>query len=263
MARTTDALVFASSRKCHNRRLSAGNEPIPPGALQLNRYLAFRRRTAPLLVLLSLALFAGGAAAQTVPVPQPRPEFGQLGMTQLEALTAVNAHFNGVRTMQGEFIQLGPGEDQLTEGEFYFARPGYLRINYYPPSQTVMIADGRTLVVEDHGRGTQSFYRLSRTPLAPILAEYTDLTSDALVRDVILDSEEYIIVVLLTAQDGAWLTLYFDRITYELRQWVTTDQRGNTTTFVMFETQINQPVSASLFEIENRILEDRRESSSR
>lgn len=189
-----------------------------------------------------------------MPIPEPRPLFGQMATDQTDALTTVNAYFNGIRTLQGEFIQLGPAEDELTEGEFYFARPGLLRINYYPPSELVMIADGQTLAVEDRGRGTQNFYRLSRTPLAPILAQYTDLTSDELVRDVILDSEEFIIVVLQAADDGGWLSLYFDRLTYDLRQWVTTDARGNTVTFVMFDTQLNQPVDAAHFEIVNQRL---------
>ncbi len=191
-----------------------------------------------------------------MPVPEPRPAFGQMATTQTDALATVNAYFNGIRTLQGEFIQLGPAEDELTEGEFFFARPGLLRINYYPPSELVMIADGETLAVEDRGRGTQNFYRLSRTPLAPILAQYTDLTSDELVRDVILDSDEYIIVVLQAADDGGWLTLYFDRITYDLRQWVTTDPRGNTVTFVMFDTLLNQPVDGQLFRIVNQRLQD-------
>jgi outer membrane lipoprotein-sorting protein len=105
--------------------------------------------------------------------------------------------------------------------------------------------------VDDRARGTQNFYRLARTPLAPILAETTNLTSEDLVRDVILDREEFIVLVLATADDGSWLSLYFDRQTYDLRQWVTVDARGNTITFVMYETEINQPVDGDYFRILN------------
>ena len=222
-----------------------------------NWFLARKLRTGFVASLAALVASIGAGQAQDaqVPIPTPRPPFGQFGLSQLEAATAVNAFFNGIRTLQGEFIQLGPEEDQLTEGEFYFARPGLLRINYYAPSQLVMISNGETLAVEDRRRGTQNFYRLSRTPLAPILAQYTDLTSETLVRDVILDSDEYIIIVLLAADDGGWLTLYFDRLTYDLRQWVTTDARGNTITFVMFDTEINQPVDAANFMIVNQPIE--------
>lgn len=219
--------------------------------LRPNWFPKYHNYTDLIAALLMLIASAATAAAQ-VPVPQQRPPFGQFGFDQLDAITAVNAYFNGIRTLQGQFIQLGPDEDELTEGEFYFARPGLLRINYYPPSQLVMISNGETLAVEDRRRGTQNFYRVSRTPLAPILAQYTDLTSDELVRDVILDSDEYIIVVLLAADDGGWLTLYFDRQSYDLRQWVTTDARGNTITFVMFDTEINQPVDAANFVIVNQ-----------
>jgi outer membrane lipoprotein-sorting protein len=126
-----------------------------------------------------------------------------------------------------------------------------LRLDYDPPSQLVMISNGVTLSVEDRGRRTQNFYALERTPLAPILAQYTDLMSEDLVRDVILDSQDYIVVVLAQADDGGWLSLYFDRETYELHQWVTIDARGNTITFIMVDVEINQPVDAAHFVITN------------
>lgn len=209
------------------------------------------RRFAMLAIaVLPVAVLAGEAAAQ-VPVPRPRPAFGQIGLNQMDALEAVNTRFNQMQTMQGQFFQIGPDPNELTEGEFFFARPGMLRLNYYPPSELVVISNGTVMSVEDGARGTQNFYRLARTPLAPILAEITDLTSEDLVRDVILDREEFIIIVLATAEDGSWLSLYFDRTTYDLRQWVTVDARGNAVTFVMYETTINQPVDPGQFRIIN------------
>jgi outer membrane lipoprotein-sorting protein len=199
---------------------------------------------------LTLTALAIAAAAQ-VPLPRERPAFGQIGLTQMDALEAVNTHFNQMQTMQGQFFQIGPGPNELSEGEFFFARPGLLRLNYYPPSQLVVISNGNIMSVDDRARGTQNFYRLARTPLAPILAQTTNLTSEDLVRDVILDREEFIILVLATADDGSWLSLYFDRRTYDLRQWITVDARGNTITFVMYETEINQPVDADYFRVLN------------
>lgn len=193
-----------------------------------------------------------GLLMPDLPLPRPRPSLSQVSITQANALSAVNAYFNGIRTIQGEFLQVGPAADEVAEGTFIVARPGLIRMNYDPPSELVIISNGTTLSVEDGARRTQNFYRLERTPLAPLLAQYTDLTSDENVRDVILDSEEYIIVVLSTADDGGWLTLYFDRTTYDLRQWVTTDARGNTITFMMFDTVLNQPVDAANFVIVNR-----------
>lgn len=205
------------------------------------------------MAAISIAALGGTARAQEsgVPVPVPRPTLGQIGLDQANALSTVNAYFNGIRTMQGHFIQVGPSQNELSEGHFVFARPGLLRLDYDPPSQVVMISNGVTLSVEDRGRRTQNFYALERTPLAPILAQYTDLTSEALVRDVMLDSPDYIVVVLAQADDGGWLSLYFDRETYALRQWVTIDARGNTITFIMTDVEVNQPVDAANFTITN------------
>jgi outer membrane lipoprotein-sorting protein len=212
--------------------------------------VAFRRLARIAIACLPLTALVGVAMAQ-VPLPRPRPAFGQIDLTQMEALEVVNARFNQMQTMQGQFFQIGPGPNELSEGEFFFARPGLLRLNYYPPSQLVVISNGNVMSVDDRARGTQNFYRLARTPLAPILAETTNLTSEDLVRDVILDREEFIVLVLATADDGSWLSLYFDRQTYDLRQWVTVDARGNTITFVMYETEINQPVDGDYFRILN------------
>ena len=209
-------------------------------------------RAAAIAVCTAAIVSMIGSSTAQVPVPTPRPALGQIGITQMDALQAVNARFNQIGTLQGQFIQIGPTQDQLTEGEFYFARPGLLRLNYYPPSGLTVISNGTIMAVEDDARGTQNYYRLARTPLAPILAETTDLTSEDLVRDVILDTAEYIIVVLAAADDGSWLSLYFDRQSYDLRQWVTVDSRGNVVTFVMIDTVLNQPVDPDFFRVVRR-----------
>lgn len=257
-ATTIVASELQRPRKSHIAPLAdRGKSTISPGdsiltSLPFGRLGGRIRFAVGLLATLLVIGSASAAQAQEVPLPRQRPALGHLSLPQLDALIAVNAYFNGIRTLQGEFIQIGPTAAELTEGAFYFARPGLLRLNYYPPSELVVIANGETLAVEDRGRGTQSFFRLSRTPLALLLAQYTDLTSEQNVRDILLNAEEYIIVVLAAADDGGWLTLYFDRQNYELEQWVTTDRRGSTITFLMFDTALNQPVDAAHFVIVNQ-----------
>lgn len=200
-----------------------------------------------ILAFVAFAFLAAAAAAQVARPGAP----ADLGTTEREALQAVNAIFNSIDTLQGQFVQYGPGPDDRLEGRFYFARPGRLRLDYDPPSQQVVISDGVMVLVRDPQRGTENFERLDRTPLAPILAQNTDLTSPRLLSDVILDLGGYIAVVLAPADSRSWLTLYFDPETYELRSWLTVDPRGNRISFVIFNEVTNRPIAAELFSIGN------------
>lgn len=166
-----------------------------------------------------------------------------------QLLQAINARFNQIATLQGQFVQYGPGaSDQLT-GSFYFARPGLLRLEYDPPSSQLIVSNGTTVMIRDRQRGTENFERLDRTPLAPLFAANTDLTSSRLVDDIILDLGGFTAVVMAPAINRSSLTLYFDPRTHELRSWLTTDARGNRISFVMFDTLTNEPLAPELFTI--------------
>ena len=199
--------------------------------------------------VLILAVAAGPVIAQDAPLPRPRPVDGRFTFEQTTALDTINTYFNAVRTMRGEFIQIGPDQLQLSEGVFYMARPGRVRFEYYPPSQLLIISNGSTLQVENKAARTRDRYPLARTPLAPLLAGYTDLTTEANVRDIRIE-DDLIAVVLTEGEGGGWLTLYFDRVSYELRQWVTFDPQGYIITFVIYNLAVNQPIDETLFELE-------------
>jgi outer membrane lipoprotein-sorting protein len=173
---------------------------------------------------------------------------GQFSQAQLTALTTANQVFNSIRTMRGEFLQIGPTSDQLSEGVFYIARPGRVRFEYYPPSQLLIVSNGNTLEIRNDATSTVDRYPLQRTPLAPLLATNTDLTAEANIRDVMIE-DDTIAIVLTRSEDGSWLTLYFDKVTFELRQWVTLDAQGNTITFVIYNLAVNQPVDDALFDV--------------
>lgn len=160
----------------------------------------------------------------------------------------MNQYYNSIRTLRGEFIQIGPDESQLSEGAIYMSRPGKVRFEYYPPSQLLVVSNGNLVEVNNPAARTLDQYPLARTPLAALLASYTDLSAEANIRDVVLDTD-LISVVLTQAEDGGWLTLYFDRATYELRQWITIDPQGNTITFVVYNIAVNVPVADNLFQI--------------
>jgi outer membrane lipoprotein-sorting protein len=178
------------------------------------------------------------------PPPAAAPE---ITPDEATILAALNTYFSQVVTLRGEFIQESSNR-QLSEGVFYLYRPGRVRFEYYPPSQLLIISNGRTLQIENGATGTRDRYPLARTPLAPLVAETIDLTSPSTVRDVRLEGD-MIAVELVPAEDGARLTLYFNRTTFDLYQWITLDAQQNTIRFVIHNLATNQPLDLAMFEV--------------
>ncbi len=57
-------------------------------------------------------------------------------------------HFSKVQTMAGEFVQFGPRGEQ-TGGKFYIQRPGKVRFNYDGKAGYKVVADGKSVVIEN------------------------------------------------------------------------------------------------------------------
>lgn len=176
------------------------------------------------------------------------PAAAQFDRAQLQALGQINAYFNSVRTMQGEFVQIGPNGEQ-SEGVFFLSRPGKIRFQYRPPVRLLVISDGDTVSIEDSSAQTQDLYPLKRTPLRHLLAERIDLTSEAVVRQVNIQDDLVSIVLHEESMGDGYLTLIFDAITYELRQWIVTDAQNLTTSVAIYNTTVNTPADRQNFRI--------------
>ncbi len=176
------------------------------------------------------------------------PASAQFSPEQADALARINAYFNSVRTMEGEFIQVGPNGEQ-SEGVFFLARPGKVRFQYKPPVRLLVVSDGRSVAIEDNTANTQDMYPLSRTPLRHLLADRIDLTSAAIVREVRMEPDLISVVLQEESMGDGWLTLIFDAKTYELRQWITTDAQGLNTSVAVFNVAVNKPEDRSKFRI--------------
>lgn len=217
-------------------------------------------RLAPVLAL-SLAVFAapGSASANApgidpnaaIPIPRANPgnPDGAPVSNPQELLANISQYFNRVRSMQGEFIQFGPNGEQ-SEGVFFIQRPGKLRFHYRPPVAVDVIADGRSVSVQDKRVGTQDLYPLSQTPLRHLLANNIDLAASNIVSDVVSEPDLVALVIeeKRALADGQ-LTLIFDNQTYELRQWIVTDAQGLETSVAVFNVETGLPADPGLFNI--------------
>lgn len=164
-------------------------------------------------------------------------------------------HFSSVRTMSGEFVQFGPNGEQ-TGGKFYISRPGKIRFNYESPSNFKVIADGKSVVINNPKLNTWDLYSLSQTPLKLLLDERIDL-SGGKVKSV---KEEDDLTTIKLADKSLFgdstITMMFDPETSELRQWTITDAQGKDTTVMIFNVQEGAPVDQAMFQIDYQKVSD-------
>lgn len=204
-----------------------------------NRTHAFFGRILAAAVFAAVA--AGGAAAA--------PNLSKLSAQQLATVQAVNTYFNSVATIEGKFVQTGPDGSQAT-GYFVIDRPGKMRFRYAPPSKIDIIADGKTVAVDDKAAQQQTLMLLSETPLRFLLDKNIDLTKEAVVRQVAADDDLITVVLEDDAIYGAGvLTLIFDARTIELKQWTVTDAQGLDTTVNVYDVKTGTATDPKWFKI--------------
>lgn len=181
--------------------------------------------------------------------PETSSEPSPFSQDQQAVLARISNYFNSFRTMQGEFVQIGPRGEQ-SEGVFFLSKPGKIRFHYKPPVKLDVISDGSSVAIRDNRAQTQDLYPLSKTPLRYLLSNNIDLTSARLVDGVRQEADLVSVeIVEKSALVEGKLTLIFDRKTYELRQWIVTDAQGLNTSVAIFNTTTGKKPDPSMFKI--------------
>ncbi len=165
------------------------------------------------------------------------------------SVDAIATHFSGVKTLTGEFVQFGPRGEQ-TGGTFYISRPGKIRFNYEKPSPIRVVADGKSVVVNNKKLDTWDIYPLDKTPLKLLLSDKIDFSGDKLKS---VKEESDLTTLVMTDKKifgNAKITMMFDPKSYELRQWTITDAQGLDTTVMIFNTKEGVKFEPKMFDID-------------
>jgi outer membrane lipoprotein-sorting protein len=199
------------------------------------------RRLANLLLIALVATGLGGAGQ---PAPKRLIEFSEADRADLDR---VSAYLNSVRTLQGDFVQIGP-DGQLDQGRFYLEKPGRMRFEYRPPNPVLIVADGRTVAVANRKLKTVNRYPLSATPLDLILADNMDLRHDNSI--LAIRHEPGLLIVEArssTNRNKPNLSLVFADPVLELRQWTIVDDQGLQTTVALRDLEQGVVVDSQMF----------------
>lgn len=244
-----------------------------------------------LVAVLTTGFFIPPAIAEAVPIPQPAPKdrggapaaklhetvepevtgttqppepiipdrrrnvpanfFATFTPEQKAAAARVSAYLSSLRTLAGNFVQVGPDGSRST-GEFYIQKPGKVRFEYDPPSPIAMISDGSSLVVRDTKLATQDIYPLSQTPLRYLLSDRIDLMKDTNVVGVTSD-DLYISITIEEKQaliGTSRLMLMVGVKDGKLKQWTVTDPQGYDTTVAVSNLDNSKRPDPGLFKID-------------
>lgn len=180
----------------------------------------------------------------------------ELTQSEAEALSRMTDSLNTLERMSAKFVQVGPDGSRL-EGRVFLQRPGKVRFEYNPPEATKVISDGLWVAVQDAKLNIMQRYPLAATPLKLILSRTVDLTRDARIVDV-MSQPDFVSVTLEARGPEApgQLTLMFDGVSYDLKQWTVTDAQGLDTSVALLDIDRPDAFPARLFRIiENRVLD--------
>ncbi|MCJ2044849.1 outer membrane lipoprotein carrier protein LolA [Methylobacterium sp. J-078] len=173
-------------------------------------------------------------------------------------IAQANAYFNGMTTLTGSFVQIGP-DGRRIGGKLTLAKPGRLRFDYDQPSPLEIVADGTSVAVKDRKLGTQDLYFISQTPLKFLLREKIDLAKDLTVNDVSNDPGGVRIALedRSTLGGTSRIQLFFDAEVKTLSQWRITDPQGYQTTVQLSNLQKGRAVEGAAFFINYGRSEDK------
>ncbi len=211
----------------------------------IDKWIVMNRRE-----LLGLAGAAMGTALATALATALLPASAALGAVAQADLMRISNYLNGVGTMEGTFVQVGPDGD-LSEGQFYMRRPGRIRFEYDPPNPTLIVADGFWVGVYDTRDNTLDRFPLSETPLDLLLRDRVDLRSEGAIQSIERsDGQLRVRAVDPDAPNQGSITMVFNDNPLELVQWIVTDDQGLTTTVALSEVRRNVDLKPQLFRLE-------------
>jgi len=160
--------------------------------------------------------------------------FAGLASAQQLSLTEVSNYLNRMQTAQGGFTQIN-GDGTLSTGQIFIKRPGRIRFEYNPPDNSLVMAGGGQVAIFDpRSNQTAERYPLNQTPLKIILERNVDLGRARMVTGHTSDGT----TTTVTAQDPdnpqyGNIQMVFTANPIELRQWIVTDDVGDTTTVIL------------------------------
>jgi outer membrane lipoprotein-sorting protein len=171
-------------------------------------------------------------------------------------IARIEAYLNGLRTLKGRFLQIGP-DGQTSEGNAWMERPGRMRFEYDPPSPFLLVAGGGLGLFYDKSLKQVSNFPLSQTPLGILLSDNLKLSGDVTVTRIErLPGQIHVTLVRTKSPGDGSIMLVFADNPMSLRQWAVTDPQQRETRVSLFNVTLGGRFDPKLFDTADpRLLE--------
>lgn len=164
-----------------------------------------------------------------------------------EQIGAIESYLNGLGSLKSAFVQIAPDGTRST-GTLYYKRPDKMRLDYDPPSQIEIIANGWEVMYHDKRLKQVSEMLTSQTPLAFLLADTIKLEGDVTVTDFQDTGSEIKATLVESDEPGQGrVTLTLAQAPLALRGWSVTDAQGQTTHVILEDVQTGVQLDDELF----------------
>lgn len=176
----------------------------------------------------------------------------QVSDSQQGQLKRVQDYLNGIRTLRANFSQSNPNGTN-SSGTMYLKRLGSesfgkLRLDYAPPSNDRIIANGETLRHVDGQSKEANEYSIDSTPASFLLRHKIDFSNDLEVKSMETKGDKIYLTVMRPGDDGVTLTLIFvTSPMLRLQEWSIVDAQSNKTHVVLTNVNIGVSIEEKLF----------------
>ncbi|HRJ12456.1 MAG TPA: outer membrane lipoprotein carrier protein LolA [Alphaproteobacteria bacterium] len=166
------------------------------------------------LLFSALLLLAGPLAA------------AELSSQDVYDLQRVEAYMNAMPPVRADFIQQ-TSDGQVYNGQFWLQRPGRLRFEYDNPVNNFVVADGAFIHFWDAKMKQQTSAPIGETLADFILQKNIRFDQNVQVTGITRQAGILMISVVQASDPGAGtLTLIFEDMPLQLKQWSTADATG-------------------------------------
>ncbi len=157
------------------------------------------------------------------------------------------AFLNGIDTYRARFAQL-TGDGDYSEGWLWLERPHYLRVEYAPPNNLLLVADGNLLIFFDRDIDQVSQFQYDTGPFRFLLSKEINFSKDMIVNAIERRAGFLRIKLVDEANPGqGFVTLIFEEAPMRLVQWEVTDADNKTTQVTLYEHSFGLPLERKLF----------------
>jgi outer membrane lipoprotein-sorting protein len=197
----------------------------------------------------SSGLLMAGAASLMLDRPAWAKKIQPAALTDQDKadVARIEAYLNGITTMQAKFQQFSAAQG-LSFGMIYVRRPGFLRVQYDPPRQDILVADSIAISYYDAELNQLNQAPLNLSPLWFLLRDNVKLGGDVTVTSFQRGPNVFQIQIVQTDEpDAGTVTMVLGDKPLELQQWTIVDQKGQEVRVGLYDAQFGLKLENSLF----------------